>query len=123
MSDSKFIKFQHEILDTDAWIFVSRSGAVSVLLEIWRRHNGRNNGRIAYSQREAMRKFRCSPKRVVRWFCDLQEAGFLVVVQRGSFSQKTGAPGDRATTWRLTMEPCEGAPATRDYLNFTAREV
>jgi len=115
-----FIMVQHEIMNTEAWLFIARTGALCLLFEIWRRHNGRNNGRISYSHREAVRSFRCSPKRVVRWFGELQEAGFIVAVHRGSFHQKTGALVARATTWRLTMESYDGNAPTRDYINFTA---
>jgi hypothetical protein len=113
-----FIMLPHDILDTTAWQYISRSGAAWLLLDIWRRHNGHNNGRIAYSQREAERRFGCSPKRAVRWFRELQEAGFLIAEQRGAFGRKTGAIAARATIWRLTMERCEGMEPTRDYLNF-----
>jgi hypothetical protein len=113
-----FNKLYHAIVDTEAFLFISLNGAVPLLIYIWRRFNGRNNGRIIFSQREAMRLFRCSPKRVVRWFRALEDAGFIVATQRGTFNQKTGALAARATTWRLTMEPCDGHEPSRDYLNF-----
>jgi hypothetical protein len=118
-----FNRLYHEVVDTTAWLYISQSGAVPLLIYIWRRYNGRNNGRITYSQREAERYLGCSPKRAVRWFRELQEAGFIVAVQRGTFSQKTGVIANRATTWRLTMEPCDSDPPTREYLGFAPAEV
>jgi hypothetical protein len=115
-TDIYFIRLSHDIRDTEAWLFIARSGAVPLLLDMWWRHNGRNNGQISYSQREAEDRFGCSPKRAVRWFGDLQKAGFIVAIRRGSFNQKTGVR--RATHWCLTMERCNGKPPTRDYLNF-----
>jgi hypothetical protein len=111
-------RLYHDIVDTAAFRFISINGALPLLVYIWRRYNGRNNGRITFSQREAERQLRCSPKTAVRWFHLLQEAGFIVAMQRGTFDQKTGAFAARATTWRLTMEPCDGNAPTRDYLNF-----
>jgi hypothetical protein len=113
-----FNRLYHGIVDTAAWLHIARSGAIGLLTYIWRRYNGRNNGRITFSQREAERIFRCSPKRAIRWFSELQEAGFIVAVRRGAFSQKTGVFAARATTWRLTMEPYDGNAPTRDYLHF-----
>jgi hypothetical protein len=113
-----FTRLYHEIVDTKAWLHIAHSGALPLLIYICRRYNGRNNGHISFSQREAVRLFGCSPKRVVRWFDELQEAGFIVAVRRGSFNHKIGARAARATTWRLTMEPCDGKPPTRDYLRF-----
>jgi hypothetical protein len=115
-----FSKLTHSIVDTEAFLFISLNGAVPLLIYIWRRFNGRNNGRIIFGQREVVRLFRCSPKRAVRWFRVLEDAGFIVATHRGTFDQKTGALAARATTWRLTMEPSDGQPATRDYLNFSA---
>jgi hypothetical protein len=113
-----FNRLYHGIVDTEAFLFISNSGALPLLIYIWRRYNGRNNGRITFSQREAERRFGCSPKRAIRRFSELQEAGFIVAVRRGAFSQKTGVFAARATTWRLTMESCDGKPPTREYLRF-----
>jgi Transcriptional regulators len=112
-----FIKFDHDLLDSAAWWALSR-GAEKLLIDIWRRHNGKNNGSIVYSQREVMRRFECSSKTAVKWLEELQAAGFIVAVQRGAFCQKAGAV--RATTWRLTMERCNGKAPTRDYVHFSA---
>jgi hypothetical protein len=114
--DACFTRLSHDIQDTPAWLFIAQSGAVPLLLDMWRRHNGHNNGQIPYSQREAEHRFGCSPKRAVRWFHDLQEAGFIVATYPGSFNHKTGER--RARRWRLTMERCGSNPATRDYLRF-----
>ena len=108
MKDKKrngFIKLEREILGTDAWLAIARSGALALLVDIWGRYNGRNNGQISYSQREAEHRFGCGARRAIRWFRELQEAGFIVVMQSGSFQQKSGAFAARAT---------------REYLNFAA---
>jgi hypothetical protein len=111
-----FIKLDHAIMDTAAWEFVLRTGAALLLLEIWHRFNGKNNGRIPYSNRDAQRRFKCGSHTAFNWFRDLERAGFIVAQEQGSFDQKTG--GNRATRWRLTMERCNGKEATREYLQF-----
>ncbi len=111
-SDIGYTKPWHDMQRTPAWHSIMISGSVRLLLEIWLRHNGRNNGQIPYSVREAVQYFECSPKKAVRWFSELQELGFVVATKRGSFQQKTGAFAARATTWQLTMEPCKGEKPT-----------
>jgi hypothetical protein len=86
-----FIKLDHDIVDTAAWLYIAKSGSSKLLIDIWRRHNGKNNGSITYSIRDAQRRFGCSSKTAVMWFRELQELGFIVAEQRGSFSRKTGA--------------------------------
>jgi hypothetical protein len=116
--DDCFIRLSHDIVHAPAWRFIERSGAVPLLLDMWTRYNGSNNGQISYSQREAVRRFGCGSHRALRWFRDLQEVGFIVAMQQGSFNRKTG--DRRATRWRLTMERCGSNPPTRDYLRFAA---
>ena len=115
-----FIKLEHDIVDTAAWLYIAKSGSSKLLIDIWRRHNGKNNGRITYSIRDAQRRFGCSSKTAVMWFRELQELGFIVAEQRGSFSRKTGALDARATRWRLTMERCGANAPTREYLKWAA---
>lgn len=68
-------------------------------LEIRRRYNGRNNGDISLSQREAMKLLGCSNTPVERAFKGLIAKGFIKPQQRGSFDWKAGR---RATRWLLT---------------------
>src|SRR5262249_18043733 len=119
-SNRRFVMTDHDAMASAAWLVIVKTGAVPLLLEISRRCNGRNNGEISYSQREAEERFGCSSHTAVQWFRVLQEAGFIVLVRKGSFNQKAGV--GRASIWRLTMEPCEGKEPTRDYLNFVAPE-
>ena len=117
-TSSGFVRLRHDLLGSAAWRTLSL-GARALLIEVWRRYNGRNNGQIPYSQREAQECLRCSSKSAVKWFRELQRAGFIFPTQRGSFQQKAGTNEGRATLWRLTMEPCGKAPPTRDYMSAT----
>ena len=49
---SAFIKLDHGLLRSDAWKHLSPD-ATKVLVDMWLRHNGSNNGEISYSVREA----------------------------------------------------------------------
>lgn len=113
-----FVHIEPEWMCSAAWLALS-SGAGWLLIDIWRRHNGRNNGDILYTQRDAMRRFGCSSHTAVRWFYELEAKGFIIATRRGSFQVKSGAFAGRATTWRLTMLPCNGQPAAHDYLQWS----
>ena len=84
-STAKHIRLHNWIMDTAAWSSLTL-GARCLLLEVWRRHNGQNNGQISYSQREAVKALRCGFASAARWFNELQEKGFLVAERRGSCS-------------------------------------
>lgn len=116
-SSQKHIRLYNWVMDTPAWSSLPM-GARCLLLEVWRRNNGLNNGQISYSQREAVKALGCGFGSAARWFTELQEKGFLVAERRGSFNWKHGANEGRATVWRLTMEPCKGERATKEFASW-----
>lgn len=113
----KHIRLYNWFMDTPAWLSLSL-GARCLLLEIWRRHNGQNNGQISFSQREGVKALNCSASSVSRWSAELQEKGFIVAVRPSSFVWKDGAKERRATEWRLTMEGCNGERPTKEFASW-----
>lgn len=80
----------------------------ALYLEIKRRYNGRNNGDISLSHREAEALLDCSNTAVEKAFKGLQCKGFVKPQQKGSFGWKINKDGrsqGRATRWRLTELP------------------
>ena len=81
----------------------------SLYLEIKRRYNGRNNGDISLSHREAEALLDCSNTAVEKAFKGLQSKGFIKPQRKGSFGWKTsnkdGRNQGRATRWHLTELP------------------
>ena len=112
-SDRKHIRIHRWLMDSPAWRSLSL-GARCLLLEVWNRHNGANNGKISLSVREAMELLGCGRNTPTKWFKELQEKGFLVATRRGSFNLKS----KHATEWRLTMEKCDETPPTREFKNW-----
>jgi hypothetical protein len=110
-----FIKLEHDLMRTAAWQAMC-PGEIALLVYIWSKHNGRNNGNIGCGRREVERRFGCSPITATKWLHGLRDKGFITATVRGSFNQKTG--GGRTTRWRLTMEKCDGAAPTKDYLRW-----
>jgi hypothetical protein len=110
-----FIKVDHDLLRTAAWQALS-TGETALLLYIWSKHNGRNNGEIGCGRREVQQRFGCGEHTALKWLHGLRDKGFIIATVRGSFNQKTG--GGRTTRWRLTMEKCDGQAPTKDYLEW-----
>jgi len=110
-SEVRHVRLYHWMLKSPAFESLS-VGARSLLVEIMKRHNGLNNGEISFSQREAGEGLGCSKNTATKWFWELENKGFIVATQRGSFHQKVR----HATTWRLTMLECDGKQATKDFM-------
>ncbi|ESY87521.1 hypothetical protein X739_05935 [Mesorhizobium sp. LNHC220B00] len=106
-SDGHFFQVYEWFMRSTAW----QAATVyerSLYLEIKRRYNGRNNGAISLSHREAEALLDCSNTAVEKAFKGLQCKGFIKPQQKGSFGWKTTKDGrkqGRATRWRLTELP------------------
>jgi len=98
-----FIKLPRALVRGDAWQGLS-PGARALMLEIWCGHNGRNNGSVRYSVRQAVESLHCSLSTAQRWFRELEDAGLIEATERGSFSWKAGARQGKATSWRIVPE-------------------
>ena len=59
-----FIKLDHGLLASEAWQHLSPD-ATKVLLDIWKLHNGINNGSIGYAQQAAHECLRLAHGRTV----------------------------------------------------------
>src|SRR5271170_5288770 len=110
----RFVMLEHQLMDSLA--FRSLTGpALKLLLEVWKRHDGQNNGMISFGTREAAQLLCGNKNTAGRRFAELVEKGLLVVESKGAFSVKHR----QATVWRLTMEQTMAGnrvvPATREY--------
>ena len=123
MSTTKtgFTKIPDELMDSVAWR-TAPLGVRCVVLAIWRRHDGRNNGKIRYGRRHAQADLGCGATQACRYLAEAQKRGFIVGIKRGSFDRKSGAHAARATTWRVTMERWKGGDPTNDWANWTRPE-
>jgi hypothetical protein len=114
---NRFLILLYMIIDSPAWRDLS-GNAVKLLMAIWRRHNGRNNGEISFSEREGAAILKVNQTTAGRAFDELMSHGFIVCTRQSAFTLKTR----QARLWRLTTEP-SGAqqehPATRDYERWT----
>ena len=114
----RFVLLPHYLLKSAA--FKSLTGdAVKVMLDVWLRHNGINNGEISYGVREAYggpeaEKIDIKKNAASRALNMLVDHGFLVRMRDSSFNVKTRT----ARTWRLTAEPYRGDRGTKDFMKW-----
>jgi hypothetical protein len=104
----------HFMLKSPAWLTMSPN-AKALLIEVWRRHNGVNNGEISYSVREAA-AIGLGRSAAARAFCELVGRGFLRISRDSCFAYKL----KKARTWILTAERLNDAPGTKDFMRWSA---
>jgi hypothetical protein len=108
----RYVGLSHYLLNSEAYKTLD-ARAVKILIDIWKRHNGTNNGTITFSVREAAEIG--VPRMVAsRMLALLVERGFLAVVRNSAFTVKT----KQARTWRLTAEPYAGAQGSKDFMRW-----
>jgi len=112
-----FIRVHRGVTTSDAWQALSCE-ARCLVLAIWERHNGNNNGKISFSHRQARTNLHAGSDKAAKAFRDAQEHGFLIERTKGSFAQKTRAGQGRATEWEITTEACDGQPAKALYRSW-----
>jgi hypothetical protein len=109
---TRFVALPHYMLRCPAWRTMSPN-AKALLLDVWERHNGANNGEIAYAVREA-EEIGLARSVAARAFAELEERGFLKLRRASTFTLKT----KEARTWELTAERCDDRPASKDFMRW-----
>jgi hypothetical protein len=96
-----------------------------LLLELKMLHNGRNNGTLFLSVREAARRIHIGKNQAAQAFSDLQARGFIRPSVVGAFNLKAGARRGMATSWVLTEFPIgeEKGAGSRDFMRWKAPTV
>ena len=119
--NEQFIRLHRGVTNSDAWKSLSCE-ARSLLLEVWARHNGSNNGRIPLGRKEARKALRIGSRKLKNAFRDAQDRGFLIERQKGSFNFKVAAGKGRATEWEITTEKCDNRPPKRLYRDWPEKQ-
>lgn len=113
----RFIKIDHGMMRTEAWAHLSPH-ALKLLLAIWSRHDGTNNGAIGYSVREAKQLLGCRVDKVRACFAELEDKGFLRCRRDSAFNVKT----QESREWEITAEGYNGNPPGRDFKHWMAEK-
>ena len=77
-------------------------GGRALLVELKALYNGRNNGELFLSVREAARRLGCGKNLAARLFSELEERGFIRPNEVGAFNLKAASGRGKATSWILT---------------------
>ena len=109
----RYIRLHHYLPKTSAWLGLS-AAARAVYVQIAFRYNGANNGRIAYSVRDAAAECRLNKDTASRAFKELVDGGFIEETRHGGLSRKTRV----ASEWRLTEYRCDltGTLSTKPFM-------
>jgi len=120
----RYMTVFYYFVESPAWRSLD-TYARSVYFELRYRYNGRNNGAISASTRELAKAINCSDKPITRALRELEERGFIVSIQKGSFNWKTRIDGNeknRASVWLLTElpqnEPVQELTARKDFMKW-----
>lgn len=105
------IRLYAYVTSCPAWAALT-SDARSILIDLWSRHNGVNNGQIHYAVRDGSR-LGIGRNRCARALNQLVEMGFLFVTQNSTFDQKK-----LAREFRLSAEPVENAEASKEFMSW-----
>ena len=107
----RFVMLYQDMMESAAWASLD-ANARTLYVHIVARYNGKNNGRIPFSTREAALTLNVSKDTAARALKELIDRGLIEIVKRSAFNLKRGP--DKATEYRLTEYPCNvtGKPAT-----------
>ena len=107
-STERFVKLTYPLIESEAWRWL-RPISKAVYIELRRRYNGRNNGRISLSLSEAAHILKASKSSISTALKQLETHGFIKLVKKGYFT------GRKASEYALTEEQLDGYPPTREW--------
>ena len=107
-STERFVKLIYPLLESEAWRWL-RPISQSVYIELRRRFNGSNNGKISFSLAEGARILRASKSSIQTALVELEEHGFIKLIKKGYFTRRM------ASEYALTDEQLDGYPPTREW--------
>ncbi len=112
----RFVQLYHWEMDCPAYRALSCYGR-ALLLELRKRYDSTNNGKITMAVREAAALLGCHRNTAAKLFQELANKGWIRATQKGSFGCKIKL----ATTWRITNQPIGlglDTPATKEYARW-----
>ena len=104
---------------SEAWASL-KPGPRALYVELKRRFNGKNNGEIFLSHRDAARALNVTRNTVTGYFSDLTDRGFI----RLTVGPHLGPSGiGKASKWALEEEPTrDGKPAGKAFVTWRQKQ-
>jgi hypothetical protein len=112
----QFMALPYAMVCSDAWRTLSGS-ALKVLIELYSRFNGRNNGQLCLSYASAAKGLRIGHATIKRAFDELQAKGFIRLVKRGHWY------GRKAAEWAITNKSFQGNHPTNDWKHWRTKKT
>ena len=111
-----FLKLTWFMLESPAWRSLTPAERATYI-ELAKLYNGRNNGWLALSVRDAAERCRINKDTAAKALAALQTAGFIECVTPGGFTRKVR----HATEWRLTGQRCDktGTLPSKAFMRWT----
>ena len=107
-STERFVKLTYPLIESEAWRWL-RPMSKAVYIELRRRYNGLNNGKISLSLSEAAHILKASKSSISAALKQLETHGFIKLIKKGYFT------GRMASEYALTDEQLDGHPPTREW--------
>ena len=107
-STERFVKLTYPLIESEAWRWL-RPISKAVYIELKRRYNGLNNGKISLSLSEAAYILKASKSSISKALKQLEAHGFIKLTKKGYFA------GRMASEHALTDEQLDGYPPTREW--------
>ena len=107
-STERFVKLTYPLIESQAWRWL-RPISQALYIELRRRYNGLNNGRISLSLSEAAHILKASKSSISAALKQLETHGFIKLIKKGYFT------GRMASEYALTDEQLDGYPPTREW--------
>ena len=111
----RFIKLTYSVLESEAWRWL-RPISKAVYIELKRRYNGLNNGKISLSLSEAAHILKASKSSISKALKQLETHGFIKLIKKGYFT------GRMASEFALTDEQLDGYPPTREWRRWQPKK-
>lgn len=115
----RHVQLPEWLQQSEAWATL-KPGPRALYVELKRRYNGRNNGQICFSHRDAAKSLSVHRNTVGAWFNDLQERGFIRMTQ----APHLGPSGvGKTSLWALEEEPtADMKPATKRFMTWQQKQ-
>lgn len=112
---AKFVMIERWVQNTEAWRAL-KPGPRALYIELKSFFNGRNNGDLFLSHRDAAKALNVSKNTIGGYYSELVEKGFIKSTQLAHL----GSEGKgEAAHWALTELPLYGRDATKDFARWT----
>lgn len=111
----QFVRLPEWLQNSEAWASM-KPGPRALYIEIKRRFNGNNNGKITLSHREAARLLNVTKNTVGPYFAELDQRGFIHAT-RGACLGPSGV--GETSHWALDEEAMpDGRPARKAFMKW-----